>query len=157
MIFRVAEEADIEQIQHLRHFVNANISTDTDPESDKDMASRISEKGKGWICLVKGQLAGFAIVDLKEKYVWALSVHPEYTENEIEKKLHRLMASWYFEKTKDKLTLRITPDTLTEQFYELQGWSPAVNCDTSEISMELNYSDWQKGAFFNRDNYSVSR
>ncbi|MGJ1421598.1 GNAT family N-acetyltransferase [Sphingobacterium spiritivorum] len=156
MIFRVAEEADIEQIQQLIHFVNGNIFTDTNPVSVKDMASRISEKGKGWICLVKGQLAGFAIVDLKEKYVWALSVHPEYTENEIEKKLHRLMVSWYFEKTKDKLTLRITPDMLTEKFYELQGWTYAENCNAGEVRMELNYADWQKRAFFNRDNYSVS-
>ncbi|QQT25912.1 GNAT family N-acetyltransferase [Sphingobacterium spiritivorum] len=156
MIFKVAEEADIEGIQQLIHLVKETVFIHTNLGSDEEMASLICEKGRGWICLVRGQLSGFALLDLNEKCICALFVHPEYAKNEMEIKLYRLMVSWYFERTKDKLTLHISPNSTTEKFYELQGWTYAESCNAGEVRMELNYNDWQQRTFFNRPKYSFS-
>jgi hypothetical protein len=56
--------------------VKENTLSNPDLVPDKDVAGYISERGKGWICEVNGRLAGFSIIDLQEKSVWALFVDP---------------------------------------------------------------------------------
>ncbi|WP_090786448.1 MULTISPECIES: GNAT family N-acetyltransferase [unclassified Pedobacter] len=65
----------------------------------------MTEKGKGWVCEVNGQIVGFTIIDLLENSVWALFVDPDFAEKEIGKKLHKLMLGWYFQQTKYKIVL----------------------------------------------------
>src|SRR5689334_24812202 len=67
MIFRVAELSDIKQIQGVRHLVKENTLSNPDLVPDKDVAYYISEKGKGWVCELNGQIVGFSIIDLLEK------------------------------------------------------------------------------------------
>lgn len=142
MIFRIAEHADIKQMQVVRHLVKENTLSNPDLVPDKDVAYYISEKGKGWICEVDGQVVGFSIIDLLEKSVWALFVDPDFAEKGIGKELHRLMLDWYFQQTKDKVVLGTAPNTRAERFYTLQGWTPVGSYSNGEIKFEMSYADW---------------
>ncbi|WP_316788308.1 GNAT family N-acetyltransferase [Pedobacter frigoris] len=142
MIFRTAELQDIKQMQVVRHLVKENTLSNPDLVPDKDVAFYISEKGKGWVCEVDGQLVGFSIIDLKDKSVWALFVDPEFAEKGIGKKLHSLMMDWYFGQRKDKVVLGTAPNTRAERFYQLQGWTKAGIYPNGEIKFELSYENW---------------
>jgi GNAT superfamily N-acetyltransferase len=142
MIFRTAKLSDIKQMQVVRHLVKENILSNPDLVPDKDVAYYISEKGKGWVCEVDGQLVGFSIIDLLEKSVWALFVDPEFAEKGIGKELHRLMIDWYFQQTKDKVVLGTAPNTRAERFYFLQGWTQVGSYSNGESKFELSYQQW---------------
>lgn len=142
MIFRTAKLSDIKQMQVVRHLVKENTLSDPNLVPDKDVAFYISEKGKGWVCEVGGQVVGFSIVDLKERSVWALFVDPEFAEKGIGKELHRLMIDWYFEQTTEKVVLGTSPNTRAERFYNFQGWKPAGSYTNGEIKFEMHYEDW---------------
>lgn len=142
MIFRTAVLADIRRIQVVRHLVKENTLSNPALVPDKDVAFYISEKGKGWVCEVNGQVEGFSIVDLVDKSVWALFVNPEFAAKGIGKELHRLMVNWYFEQTKDTLVLGTAPNTRAEIFYGLQGWTKAGNYPNGEVKFELSYKAW---------------
>jgi hypothetical protein len=70
MIFRTAGLSDIYQMQVVRHLVKENVLSNPDLVTDDDVAFYISVKGKGWVCEVDGQVAGFSIVDLTEHSIW---------------------------------------------------------------------------------------
>ncbi|ATP59109.1 GNAT family N-acetyltransferase [Pedobacter ginsengisoli] len=142
MIFRTARLSDIKQMQVVRHLVKENTLSDPNLVPDKDVAFYISEKGKGWVCEVDGQVVGFSIIDLKERSVWALFVDPEFEEKGIGKELHRLMIDWYFEQTTEKVVLGTSPNTRAERFYNLQGWTPVGSYANGEIKFEMHYEDW---------------
>lgn len=142
MIFRAAELSDIKEIQVVRHLVKENRLSNPDLVPDKDVASYISERGKGWVCVVNGKVVGFSIIDLLEKSVWALFVDPEFAEKGVGKELHRLMIDWYFMQTRDKVVLGTAPGTRAEKFYQLQGWTPAGSYANGETKFELSYEHW---------------
>lgn len=129
-------------MQVVRHLVKENTLSNPDLVSDQDVAYYISEKGKGWVCEVKGQVVGFAIIDLLEKSVWALFVDPDFAEKGIGKELHHLMIDWYFQQTKDKVVLGTAPNTRAERFYKLQGWTPVGRYSNGETKFELSFNDW---------------
>lgn len=142
MNFRIAEPADIKQIQIVRHLVKENTLSNPDLVPDKDVLFYITEKGKGWVCEVGNRIVGFSIIDLRDKSVWALFVDPEFAEKGIGKELHRLMINWYFGQTKEKVVLGTAPNTRAEQFYQLQGWIKVGTYPNGEVKFELNYQDW---------------
>lgn len=142
MIFRIAEHSDIKQMQVVRHLVKENTLSNPDLVPDKDVAYYISEKGKGWVCEVNGQVVGFSIIDLLEKSVWALFVNPDFAEKGIGKELHRLMLHWYFQQTEDKVFLGTAPNTRAARFYALQGWTQTGSYPNGELKFEMSYADW---------------
>ena len=142
MIFRVAELSDIKQMQVVRHLVKENTLSNPDLVPDHDVAHYISEKGRGWVCEVEGEVVGFSIVDLLGNSVWALFVDPKFAEKGIGKELHRLMIDWYFHKTKKNVVLGTAPNTRAEIFYSLQGWTKVGTYPNGEIKFELDYDRW---------------
>jgi len=153
MIFRTAILSDIKQIQVVRRLVKENTLSNPELVPDKDVAYYITEKGKGWICEVNGQIVGFSIIDLLGKSVWALFVDPKFAEKGIGKELHRLMIDWYFGQTNDKVVLGTAPNTRAERFYTLQGWTPVGNYSNGEIKFELSYADWKHRGDFYKSEY----
>ncbi len=143
MIFREANTSDIKQIQFVRNAVKENTLSDPALVPDEDVAEYISKRGKGWVCVIHSEIAGFAIVDLIDNNIWALFVHPDFEGNGIGKKLHNLMLNWYFEKTKEKIWLGTSPGTRAEKFYRLQGWKEAGMHGKDEIKFEMYKSDWR--------------
>lgn len=129
-------------MQVVRHLVRENTLSNPALVPDNDVAYYISEKGKGWVCEVNGQVVGFSIIDLLEKSVWALFVDPAYAEKGIGKELHRLMIDWYFQQTRDNVVLGTAPNTRAEKFYSLQGWTKLGSYPNGETKFELSYADW---------------
>ncbi len=142
MIFRIAQTADIYQIQIVRNAVKENRLSDPGLVPDKDVEEYMTERGKGWVCEIDGRIAGFAIVDLIVNNIWALFVHPDFEAIGIGKKLHQMMMDWYFLQTKEKIWLGTEPNSRAEKFYRMQGWREVGMHGKGEIKFEMDFDTW---------------
>ncbi|HEX5154175.1 MAG TPA: GNAT family N-acetyltransferase [Parafilimonas sp.] len=122
MIFREATIEDIPQIQLVRNSVKENMFSDPALVTDKDCKDYLTQKGKGRACIIENRLVGFSIVNLKDKNIRALFVHPDFEHNGIGKKLHDMMLHWHFDQTKETVWLGTAPGTRAETFYRKAGW-----------------------------------
>lgn len=143
MIFREANKSDIKQMQVVRQAVKENKLSDPALVPDDDVAEYITNRGKGWVCVIHSEVAGFAIVDLIDNNIWALFVHPDYEGKGIGKKLHNVMLNWYFEQTKQTVWLGTEPGTRAEKFYRKQGWKEAGTHGKGEVKFEMHKSEWK--------------
>lgn len=146
MHFREAKLSDIPQLQLIRNAVKENILSDPTLVTDALCALYLTERGKGWVCEVDGQMVGFAIVDLQEHNVWALFMLPEFEGRGIGKQLHRIMLDWYFQQTQEPIWLGTDPGTRAEQFYRKQGWRETGIHGNSEIKFEMRKQEWEAKA-----------
>lgn len=144
MKIRVAVTGDITQMQLVRNLVKENRLSNPSLVTDKDVEEFITRKGKGWVCEIKGRIAGFAIADLKGKNIWALFVHPEFEKQEIGKQLHEVMMSWYFSQTDETVWLGTAPATRAEQFYRKAGWKETGVLANAEIKFEMAKDEWMR-------------
>jgi GNAT superfamily N-acetyltransferase len=142
MIFREAKTTDIPAIQFVRHTVKENILSDPALVTDKDCEEFLTQRGKGWVCEVGGEVVGFSIVDLKEHNIWALFLRPEFEGKGIGKELHLLMMNWYFDQTHDPIWLGTSPNTRAKEFYTRQGWKNVGMVNKGEVKFEMSYEDW---------------
>ena len=142
MIFREATIQDIPHIQMVRHSVKENILSNPALVTDKHCEEYLTIKGKGWVCEAENKIVGFAIIDLKDKNVWALFVHPGYAGQGAGKKLHGIMLDWYFNQTKETVWLSTAPNTRAEKFYRKAGWKEVGMYGTKEIKFEMSYRNW---------------
>jgi GNAT superfamily N-acetyltransferase len=143
MIFREATTTDIPQIQIVRNSVKENVLSDPSVVSNKDCEEFLTIRGKGWVCEVDNTIVGFSIIDLKEKNIWALFVHPEYEGKGVGKKLQDIMLNWYFNQHDSKLWLGTAPGTRAESFYRRSGWKETGIHGKGEIKFELSLNDWK--------------
>lgn len=143
MIYREAEKEDIAQMQLVRRAVKENRLSNPDLVKDKDYEAFIHERGKGWVCTINNEVAGFAFVDTKEHNIWALFVHPGHEKKGIGKKLHQLMMSWYFSQTQQTVWLGTAPGTRAEEFYRQQGWAYKGALNATEVKFEMTFADWK--------------
>ena len=137
MFFREAKTEDIDKMHTIRMSVQENRLSDPARITPEDYELMLTERGKGWVCDVEGDILGFAIVDLQEAQVWALFVLPEQEGNFIGRMLHDMMISWCFSRGIPKLTLTTAPDTRAEKFYQKSGWQKIGTTDTGEVIFEL--------------------
>lgn len=144
MIFREATVNDIPQIQLVRHSVKENILSDPSLVTDKDCEAFLMVRGKGWVCEIEGTIVGFSIIDLKDKNIWALFVHPDHEAKGIGGRLHKDMVDWYFNRAHEKLWLGTEPGTKASKFYGKNGWKEAGIHGKLEIKFEMSFEDWNK-------------
>ena len=142
MIYREATIRDIAQIQFVRNAVKENMLSDPALVPDKDVEEYITKRGKGWVCEVDEKIVGFSIVDLVDKNVWALFVHPDFEAMGVGKKLHQVMMDWYFVQTKEKIWLGTEPKSRAETFYLMQGWKEVGIHGKGEIKFEMDFFTW---------------
>ncbi len=142
MIFREANVIDIPQMQIVRNAVKENVLSNPDLIKDTDYIPFITVNGKGWVSVIENQIVGFAIVDLKEKNIWALFVHPNFEAKGIGKQLHKMMLNWYFIQTKETVWLSTAPNSRAESFYRLNGWTEVGIYGKGEVKFEMNSMDW---------------
>lgn len=142
MIIREATTEDIPQIQTVRNSVTENVLSDPNLVTDKDCEEFINIRGKGWVCEIDGKIVGFAIVDLKDKNIWALFINPRYEKKGIGKQLHDIMLDWYFAQTKENVWLGTAFNTRAEQFYRRAGWKEIGTNGEKEIKFEMTFNDW---------------
>ncbi|MGV3586185.1 MAG: GNAT family N-acetyltransferase [Adhaeribacter sp.] len=137
MFFREAKIEDISKIHTIRISVQENQLSDPTRITPEDYTQMLTDRGKGWVCEVEGDILGFAIVDLQESIVWALFVLPEQEGNFIGRMLHDMMVSWCFSRGMAKLTLTTAPETRAERFYMKSGWQKIGVTETGEVRLEL--------------------
>lgn len=142
MTIREATAADIPQIQIVRNSVHENTLSDPGLVTDADCAEYLTQRGKGWVCEVNGQIAGFAIADVVGKNIWALFLRPEYERQGIGRQLHDRMLDWYFGQTPETLWLSTSPGTRAERFYRKAGWQEAGTYGKGEIKFEMTREGW---------------
>lgn len=145
MTIREATVADIPQIQIVRNSVHENTLSDSGLVTDADCAEYLTQRGKGWVCEVNGQIAGFAIADVVGKNIWALFLRPEYERQGIGRQLHDRMLDWYFCQTPETLWLSTSPGTRAEQFYRKAGWTEAGTYGKGEVKFEMTLEQWRSG------------
>jgi GNAT superfamily N-acetyltransferase len=141
MIFREATSEDIPQVQIIRNSVKENMLSNPALITDEECAIFLKQRGKGWVCVIDNAVVGFSIVDLKDKNIWALFVHPDFEGKNIGKKLHGIMLDWYFHQTKETVWLGTAPHTRAERFYRKAGWKE-VGMHGKEIKFEMSYENW---------------
>jgi len=144
VIYREAKPVDIAQIQVVRNSVKENVLSDPALVSDKDCEEFLTVRGKGWVCEIDGDVAGFAIVDIKDNNIWALFVHPDHEGKGIGKKLHDQMIDWYFKQTTTMVWLGTAPGTRAERFYRTAGWKEVGTHGKGEVKFEMSFEDWNK-------------
>lgn len=142
MIIREAKIEDIKQIQVVRNSVTENTLSTPDLVTDKDCEEFITVRGKGWVCEIDKQIVGFAVVDLKEKNIWALFLNPSFEKRGIGQILHKTMLDWYFTQTKETIWLGTEFGTRAEQFYRNAGWTEVGTNGTKEIKFEMTFDEW---------------
>lgn len=143
-IFREATTADIKEIFVVRYSVKENMLSETDLVDENVCESYLTERGKGWVCEIDGEIVGFAIADLKDNNIWALFLRPEYEKQGIGRHLHTIMLDWYFSKTQKTVWLGTNPNTRAELFYRKAGWKEVGTLGEDEIKFEMAFKDWRQ-------------
>jgi GNAT superfamily N-acetyltransferase len=141
-MIREATPADIPAIQMIRHAVKENVLSNPSLVSDSDCLNYITERGKGWVYLVKDKIIGFAIADLEDNNIWALFVHPDHEHQGYGRILHDNMLNWYFSKTTKSAWLSTAPSTRAEDFYRTAGWQEDGTTAKGEILFRMKYDRW---------------
>jgi GNAT superfamily N-acetyltransferase len=144
VIFRTARIDDIPEMQRIRHGVKENRLSDPALVTDQDCLEFITKRGRGWVAENGISLAGFAIVDCKEKNIWALFVDPPFERQGIGRKLQELMLDWYFSYHEEDLWLGTAPYTRAAGFYRKSGWRETGVRANGEISFEMGRLTWLK-------------
>jgi GNAT superfamily N-acetyltransferase len=140
MIFREAVIEDIKQIQQVRNAVKENTLSNPALVTDADVQDYLFNRGRGWVCVLDNSVVGFSIVDLKDKNIWALFVHPDQEGKGIGKRLHDIMLDWYFTQTNETVWLGTSPNTRAAKFYRMQGWKEVGMHGKGEIKFEKEAS-----------------
>jgi GNAT superfamily N-acetyltransferase len=144
MIFRIAHNADIAQIQIVRNSVKENTLSNPALVPDKDVEDYINNRGKGWVCEINNTIVGFSIISVTDNNVWALFIQPGYEQKGIGRQLHDKMLNWYFEQTTTTVWLGTAPGTRAEKFYRKAGWKEMGMHGKGEIKFEMTANDWKK-------------
>lgn len=143
MIIRAATEQDIPQIMTIRLAVKENQLSDPSSVTYELCLEYLKNRGKGWVCEIDGQLAGFSIVDMQEHNVWALFLNANFEGRGIGQKLLFTLLDWYFSQTKQAIWLGTSPGTRAADFYRKFGWKEIGKHGEQEIKFELSFADWQ--------------
>ena len=144
MGIREAHINDVSQIQVVRNSVKENRLSKPSLVSDEDCINYLTARGKGWVAEAGKGIIGFSIVDMQDKNVWALFVHPGFEGMGIGKKLHDILLKWYFSQAQETIWLGTAPGTRAELFYRKAGWVEVGQHGKGEIKFEMRYEDWRK-------------
>ncbi|MCB0814710.1 MAG: GNAT family N-acetyltransferase, partial [Flavobacteriales bacterium] len=112
--------------------------------SEADYRTFLTERGQGWVALLQDQLIGFAVVDVQERNVWALFVHPDHEDRGAGGKLHDTMLAWTFDQGLDHLWLSTDPDTRAAEFYRRRQWHATGTLPNAELRFEITAEAWRR-------------
>lgn len=136
----------IPAMHRVRMSVRENRLSNPDLVREKDYLAMLENGGKGWICFIGKALAGFSMVDVLQRNIWALFVHPDFENQGIGRQLQQRMLDWSFEEAcVESLWLSTAPGTRAEQFYRHTGWKKTGTTSTGEIRFEMSRADWPAG------------
>ncbi|MDB5268269.1 MAG: family acetyltransferase [Hymenobacter sp.] len=134
---REAQVADIPRMSEIRLAVRENALSNPALVTYEDYVAYLTQRGKGWVAEVGGQVVGFAIADLQDHSIWALFIHPDFDRQGIGRALHNTMLTWYFGQTTEPVWLSTAPGTRAEGFYRRAGWRETGRTRRGEVRFEL--------------------
>ena len=127
----------------IRIAVKENILPDPSMIKEEDYVNFLTVRGRGWVCEIENEIIGFAIIDLKEKNIWALFVHPAYERKGLGKRLQQIMLDWYFENNDETVWLGTSAGTRAENFYRCSNWRDVSRRANGEIKFEMTKEEWK--------------
>ena len=102
---RLAQRADVAQIQRVRHSVRENRLTSRSI-SDDDVVDAIERTGRGWVAEIDGRIVGFAIGHASNGTIWALFVEPGHEGRGVGRRLHDAMVAWLWSRVWGRVRVR---------------------------------------------------
>lgn len=147
MIFREAIETDIDQMHALRLSVRENVLITHSLVTHDHYIKYLFTDGKGWVCETDDRIAGFGIVNLKGKNIWGLFVAPEFENRGIGSELQKIMLNWYFDQSKETISLSTAQHTRAEKFYTATGWKRCGILSNGEVQFEMSFDRWSLNRF----------
>lgn len=143
MTIRTATINDIPALHDIRMSVRENRLNNPALVTEKHYVYYLVTAGKGWLCEIDGQIAGFAIISVPENNVWALFLHPDYEGKGIGKALQTVMLNWYFTETTEPVWLSTAPDSRAATFYRMTGWRETGMMENGELGFEMSAEEWR--------------
>jgi uncharacterized protein (TIGR00730 family) len=143
MQIRPAVTSDIDALHKVRTSVKENVLSDPGFITPAMYADFLTQRGRGWLCESKGEVCGFAIVDLKQNNVWALFVLPGQEGKGIGQLLQKIMLDSYFEDTDEPIWLSTQKGSRAERFYQTSGWQEAGTTQSGEARFEMSRNLWK--------------
>jgi len=137
MIFREAFIEDIPALSELRLSVKENALSDPRRITYEMYESYLTTRGRGWLCEVGGEIAGFSVASPEDASIWALFVSPKYEARGIGKKLLQTATAWLFENGANVIHLSTAENTRADKFYARLGWTRGAVGDNGEVSYTL--------------------
>jgi GNAT superfamily N-acetyltransferase len=122
VVFREATIEDIPALSEVRLSVEENVLSDPLKVTHEMYVAYLSDLGKGWLCEVGGEVAGFSVASLADASIWALFVRPEHEGKGIGARLLSLATAWLFDMGAPSVTLTTGAGTRAARFYERRGW-----------------------------------
>lgn len=122
VVFREATIEDIPALSEVRLSVTENTLSDPRKVTHEMYAAYLTGAGKGWLCEIDGEVAGFCVASLADASIWALFVRPGHEGRGIGRRLLRLATDWLFDAGAQGITLSTEAGTRADRFYEEQGW-----------------------------------
>ncbi|TXI76374.1 MAG: N-acetyltransferase [Flavobacteriales bacterium] len=137
---RAMRPADVPAAHVIRLAVRENRLSDPSLVMEKDYHDFLARDTMSWVCEVDGVLAGFVMVDVEKRNLWALFVAPEQEGRGIGRALHDMMRAAYFERA-DRLRLTTEPRSRAERFYRSAGYTDrGMAPNGKELIFELDKS-----------------
>lgn len=122
-------------MHRIRLSVRQNRLADPARISEQSYAPFIAD-GSAWLAEINGAIAGFAIIDVKKRSVWALFVDPAAEGQGIGRGLHDRMVGWARGEGLHRLSLTTAADSRAANFYRASGWSQTGITPDGEIRFE---------------------
>lgn len=137
VVFREASAEDISALSEVRLSVRENVLLDTGKVTPEIYAAYLSERGKGWLCEIDGEVVGFSVASLSDASIWALFVRPEYEGRGIGTKLLKLATDWLFEMGVSSISLSTDAKTRADRMYERLGWKRGEIRQDGEVAYRM--------------------
>ncbi|HEX2618361.1 MAG TPA: GNAT family N-acetyltransferase [Flavobacteriales bacterium] len=132
MEIRLATPADVPAMHAIRLRVRENRLSDPSVVTEQDYHDFMARDTRSWVCERDGAMAGFTMVDVEKRNLWALFVAPEHEFKGVGRALHEAMCAWYFTR-EQQLRLSTAPSTRAERFYLTAGYVPAGTTSSGEV------------------------
>jgi GNAT superfamily N-acetyltransferase len=132
MGIRRAIQGDVARIMEIRHSVRENRLSDPNLVTGKDCAEFI-ERSEIWVWEEDGIVQAFAAGDIRDGWIWALFVAPEYEGRGIGKALLSMACETLRNAGYTVANLSTAAGTRAERFYMENGWTSVSNNRRGEV------------------------